>query len=1100
MFKRRLYFLLILLLMPIGGFANVINVPGDFATIQEAIDDVVTMDGNTILVSPGLYGPISFRGSPNLIVQSIDPFDAATVAATIISDNNQGATPVIFEGTETHQTILEGFTIETLGSPVNIGGVAGNGTNAQLRRCVIQNNVNNQSGGGINNFDGPIIACKIVNNQTFLFGGGLAGCDGPIIDCLIAGNQTNGPSGGGLAFCNGLITNCTVAHNQATDQGGGLYQSNALISSSIIWENIAPLDPQIQNPQPSNVINSCIMNWPFPGMGNISQDPQFVDPDGLDNAFFTFDDNNYSLRTRSPCIDAGTNTPPGGLAQPGRDLNGRARRVNIPDSPDVREPGILGPPIVDMGCLEHQNGFSLGVFDAEDPADFDVRVSGPPSQVFLLTQAQNPSIPDEAGAVLAMKAANPINADISFYPTKKTTITVEFNYYFFSTPPDSLLVVGIANNFPGGQTSQELARIHPPGPARPGSATSKHMGRFKGIFDVHEDLTEGSILRFTLIPDDGTGGGGNFNGFQGATAPSQIWLDDVELSFECNSVCGDLNGDALLDWQDVLTHVTVYGASNPPAEQACADPLRNGYINGDDVALWDIVDELGVCFSGGGSLQALAMNFIQGDFEAQNSFMTVSPLTILGLPDDRSLQNIFFNYDMTPTGTLSASSGGRTCDNSCDCSGSSCFEGSGTCHHANGRLVADGEGTVYQLDAICGLINQQTGDRIVASFTKSHPADPNTDVKIGKVSGDETTISMIDAVFSPDDPNTVYVIPVRVIPPSGPAYNAAAKLNLLPNGDYNLARIYGKNPSTETNQKIAQSDPNDFIIYEPHTQDMLEIEINSTSDTLFMLCGQEVGENDFVMSYNEAVGNSSEQLFAISGGSKIGTWSVDGPQSLLFSHFDDSLWITSSMITTTDPNVQLYHYDVSINAGIVSLSNQQRTTLGFPDPNLSICTDVPGVCAGSGVTATATSLTASPGDGTVYVAGFISPALANNPFIDSTYAELFEGVGELFMTPVLSRVDSAGVVQDVSAISNDMILANPLRMPLSVVWQGCDFGDVPGDITRDCQVNIKDLVKLSGYWLDDVPPAPPELLLAGAVTVNLFDFQVIAENWLTNIY
>ena len=41
------------------------------------------------------------------------------------------------------------------------------------------------------------------------------------------------------------------------------------------------------------------------GIGNIADDPLFVDPDGPDGDVLAWEDNDYHLTVGSPCIDAG---------------------------------------------------------------------------------------------------------------------------------------------------------------------------------------------------------------------------------------------------------------------------------------------------------------------------------------------------------------------------------------------------------------------------------------------------------------------------------------------------------------------------------------------------------------------------------------------------------------------------------------------------------------------------------------------------------------------------------------------------------------------------------------------------------------------------
>ena len=91
----------------------------------------------------------------------------------------------------------------------------------------------------------------------------------------------------------------------------------------------------------AEITYSCIQNG-WVGEGNLEADPLFVDPLGPDGAAGT-DDDNLRLQPGSPCIDAGTNSPTGGL--PAEDPDG---------SPRVLDGDGDGEAVVDMGAYEYR--------------------------------------------------------------------------------------------------------------------------------------------------------------------------------------------------------------------------------------------------------------------------------------------------------------------------------------------------------------------------------------------------------------------------------------------------------------------------------------------------------------------------------------------------------------------------------------------------------------------------------------------------------------------------------------------------------------------------------------------------------------------------
>jgi len=328
--------------------ATVIHVPGDYSTIQAAIDAAI--DGDEIIVSPGTYGPISVTGR-DIILRSTEPTNRDVVVSTIIQ-RGPGGSVVVFSGTETEACTLSGFTItHSVGSG---RGIEGRGTLAGIRNNVIRDNRSTENGGGIHDCDGVIEDNTIEWNSASGNGGGLYGCDGIIQNNVISNNSSadtahyyagggglalcqgtivkniicdnsaarmggalfwcvgtiqdnlvyrnSAQLGGGLGYCDASIANNTVYGNLAADSGGGMWFSNPThgVVNCIVWANTAPGYPQIyvyDDPRdPAWSANyCCIQNWTGGGSGNITDDPNLVDPDT----------GNLHLRPSSPCVDAG---------------------------------------------------------------------------------------------------------------------------------------------------------------------------------------------------------------------------------------------------------------------------------------------------------------------------------------------------------------------------------------------------------------------------------------------------------------------------------------------------------------------------------------------------------------------------------------------------------------------------------------------------------------------------------------------------------------------------------------------------------------------------------------------------------------------------
>ena len=214
-----------------------------------------------------------------------------------------------------------------------VGNVAGSGgaglynqrSNSVLDHCIFDKNSTGDGrteGGGMCNEDSAptLTNCGFTGNLSS-FGGAIANrtdSHPTLANCFLIGNSARNAGGG---ICNSsthlTVTHCTFSGNSAKDGSGlacgpygrgNLKASTLQIANCILWD----AEDEIRNEDGSSIeITYSNVRGHWPGDGNIYADPAF------------FFDNGYYLSADSPCIEAGTNTPPAGL--PITDLDGNPR-------------------------------------------------------------------------------------------------------------------------------------------------------------------------------------------------------------------------------------------------------------------------------------------------------------------------------------------------------------------------------------------------------------------------------------------------------------------------------------------------------------------------------------------------------------------------------------------------------------------------------------------------------------------------------------------------------------------------------------------------------------------------------------------------------
>ncbi|MHC4110263.1 MAG: right-handed parallel beta-helix repeat-containing protein [Planctomycetota bacterium] len=279
-------------------------------------------------------------------------------------------------------------------------------TCATLTNCTFIGNSAGEEGGGlwVGDNDPTLTNCRIIANSAGKRGGGVMfGNDNftTMVNCLINGNSADW--GGGIygVFCfRWTMTNCTVSGNLATERGGGMfneYDCHMTLTNCVLWMNqdSGGLDESAQvdyEPGQAPVVNySCIQSWTgaLGGIGNINEDPCFVDPgfwdvngtptDANDDIWI---DGDYHLLSSSLCINAGD---PNYIPGPNEtDMDGDLRviygRVDIgadeyskgcfpPDHPDYARWLAAGEP--DCWCYPRQcNGDADGLMGGSSKTGF----------------------------------------------------------------------------------------------------------------------------------------------------------------------------------------------------------------------------------------------------------------------------------------------------------------------------------------------------------------------------------------------------------------------------------------------------------------------------------------------------------------------------------------------------------------------------------------------------------------------------------------------------------------------------------------------------------------------------------------------------------
>ncbi len=251
-------------------------------------------------------------------------------------------------------------------------------------------------------------------------------------------------------------------------------------------------------------------------------------------------------------------------------------------------------------------------------------------------------------------------------------------------------------------------------------------------------------------------------------------------------------------------------------------------------------------------------------------------------------------------------------------------------YRANGRLVQDRAGKLFQLHSRQGLIRLQDAAKVIPPSKNAPCVDAacvdGAQVYVGITGvtdgGAPVGVPINDIAFDPDDENVVYVVPVWVAPgaPGSPEpYKAAARLRLdsTLTPPYRVERLYGSAPYLGdgccTTTSCASS-PCDV-------HHLREVEVDRFG-TLFVVSTDVQNEdNSWLLVYDKNTG------VRVGCTMKAGCPLPSRPVAVTVSSDGNDLYFGTSPEDADEYAAPLYRASIRRSEGAVSLGPPQITTL-----------------------------------------------------------------------------------------------------------------------------------------------------------------------------
>ncbi len=544
----------------------------------------------------------------------------------------------------------------------------------------------------------------------------------------------------------------------------------------------------------------------------------------------------------------------------------------------------VGAQIVDIPLL----GFSLGVIDFENECDYDLRVD----------RNNNVSrIAIDDGFAMQMQAFQfgDAVAKGTFARAEGDSVLVAFNYRYTCLPvvPELLFFNVYLSDAPGvyqGQTIH-LATITPPPEGRPGSITSGEFATFFGVFPRGDlDFTRGTYVELRLS--------GIFFGFDFGC----VEIDNFDPAIQCTTTCRDLTGDNTYTNKDVLYQLAEIGQATNGGNY-CLDHPSSSDVYGD---LYDLllVDGLQGRLS---ELSSCGLDLDMSPVAPQVPTLPAGSLVVAGklateLQDDVLVP---VNLDNTPAGPLQSAASRP---------GPAGVRG-------NHRIITDGDGELYQLNVVDGLIRLSDAAVVLGPEMQMVTVDgtPAT-VFVNPVPGigDEFNGgALFDAAFDPSNPDIVYVGPVYVDlddPTILCPYRSVARVDLS-DATPAITHLYGESPQAAGTQPALGFNCDTFI-FNPDLSHIREIEVDNDGH-LLVAASNSLNNNQWLRIWDTTLGIHLHDV-------ELGNLSapIEAPRAMTWVPSSDggTIFFGTALTTPGATDTQVVRYDLNV-ASPTPLSN-----------------------------------------------------------------------------------------------------------------------------------------------------------------------------------